>query len=238
MQPNPQGYNVTTETVSYPGNGGSADGFLARPNDGQQHLGVILVQEWWGLEPHIKDLAQQIANEGYVVLTPDFYHGKVVAEPNEAQKGAMTLNKDEAVAEIEQAIVYLRGRDDVEPKAVGMAGFCMGGMLTLRTAEQVSEQLACIAPFYPGGYNPTAEDMAKITVPILAIFGENDPSIPKSTRDNIANLIEQQEKDDSKVIVYPDAGHAFMNPTHGMGKPDAAADAFTELIAFFKQHLG
>ncbi len=70
MQPNPQGYNVTTETVSYPGNGGSADGFLARPNDGQQHPGVILVQEWWGLEPHIKDLAQQIANEGYIVLTP------------------------------------------------------------------------------------------------------------------------------------------------------------------------
>jgi len=149
----------------------------------------------------------------------------------------MTLNKDKAVTEIEQAIVYLRGRDDVEPKVVGMAGFCMGGMLTFRTAEKVSDQLACIAPFYPGYYNPTAEDMAKITVPILAIFGENDPSIPKSTRDNINSLLEQQGKD-YQLIVYPDAGHAFMNPAHGDGKPNAAADAFTELIAFFKRYLG
>ncbi len=238
MQPNPQGYNVTSETVSYSGNGGSADGFLARPNDGAQHPGVILVQEWWGIDTHIKDLVQQLANEGYIVLAPDLYHGKVVTEPDEAQKGAMELNKDQAVTEIGQAISYLSGRDDVEPKSLGMAGFCMGGMLTWHTAQKYNDHLTCIAPFYGGGYNPSAEDMAKITVPILAIFGENDQSIPKSTRDNIESLIEQQEKDDSKVIIYPNAGHAFMNPQHGMGNADAAADAWAELIAFFKNHLG
>ena len=236
MQPNPQGYNVTTETVSYPGNGGSADGFLARPKDGGQYPGVILVQEWWGIDSHIKDLVQQLANEGYIVLAPDLYHGKVVTEPDDAQKGMMALNKDQAVTEIGQAIAYLSGRDDIEPKALGMAGFCMGGMLTWRSAARYNDHLACIAPFY--GYNPSAEDVAKITVPILAIFGEDDQSSPKSTRDNVEQLIEQQEKDDSKVIVYTHAGHAFMNPQHGAGNADAAADAWAELIAFFKQHLG
>ncbi len=237
MQPKPNGYNTTTEVVSYPGNGGTADGFLARPYDGQPHPGVVLIQEAWGVEPHIKDLAQQVANEGFVVLAPDLYHGKVVTEPDEARKEVMALNMDKAVIEILQAIAYLRGRDDVEPKAVAMSGYCMGGMLTWRTAEVASDQLACIAPFYGGRYEPSAEDIAKITVPVLAIYGEDDQGIPKSAIENIENLLQQQEKN-YRVIVYPNAGHAFMNPDHGKGNADAAADAFAELIAFFKQYVG
>ena len=237
MQPNPQRLNVATEVVSYPGNGGSADGFLARPKDGQPHPGVILVQEAWGIEPHIKDLAQQVANEGYVVLAPDLYHGKVVTEPDEARKEVMALNMDKAVAEILQALAYLRGRDDVEPKAVAMAGFCMGGSLTWWTAEQASSLLACIAPFYGSRYNPTAADIALINVPVLAIYGADDQSTPKSAIEHIENLLQEQGKD-YRVLVYPNAGHAFMNPDHGRGNPEAAADAFAELIAFFKQHVG
>ncbi len=239
MQPNPQVYNTTTEVVSYPGNGGTADGFLARPNDGQPHPGVIVVQEAWGVEPHIKDLAQQIATEGYVVLAPDLYHGKVVTEPDDARKEAMALNMDKAVTEILQAIAYLRSRDDVEPKAVAMTGFCLGGLLTWKTAEAASNQLACIAPFYGvgGRYNPSAEDVAKITVPLMAVYGADDQGIPKSAIENIENLLQAQGKN-YRVLVYPNAGHAFMNPDHGKGNADAAADAFAELISFFKQYVG
>lgn len=236
MQPKPEGYNTNTETVSYPGNGGSADGFLARPNDGAQHPGVILIQEWWGIDSHIKDLAQQIANEGFIVLAPDLYHGKVVTEPDEAQKSMMTLNMDKAVKEIGQAIDYLSGRDDVAPESLGMTGFCMGGALTWKAAAEYNAALSCIAPFY--GYNPAAEAVAKITVPILAVFGEDDPATPKSTIENVENLVEQQGNGDSKVLVYANSGHAFLNPQHGAGNPETAADAFAELIAFLKNNLG
>lgn len=236
MQPKAQGYSVTTQTVSYPGNGGTADGFLARPDDGgAQHPGLILVQEWWGIDSHIKDLAQQIADEGYIVLAPDLYHGKVVTEPDEAKKSMMALNMPAAVKEIGQALSYLSGRDDVEPKAVAMIGFCMGGRLAWKAAEQFGGQVACVAPFY--GYNPDA-GAVKISVPILAVFGEDDPSTPKAVIENVQNIIDQQGNGNSKLLVYPNAGHAFMNPEHGMGNPAAAADAFAELIAFLKKNVG
>jgi carboxymethylenebutenolidase len=135
---------ISSGFVSFAGNDMTLDGYLTHPSDGQAHPGVILIQEWWGIEPHVKDLTERLARVGYVVLAPDLYHGRVVTEPDEAEKAMMALNKDVAVDEIIQAIGYLRGRSEVQPKQLGPTGFCMGGFLTWRTAERVGGVLAAI----------------------------------------------------------------------------------------------
>ena len=118
---------VSSGVVSFTGNSGTLAGYLARPDDGQAHPCVIMVQEGLGIEPHIQDLTERLARPGYVVLAPDLYQGQVVTEPDEASKASMALNKEKAVDEIIQAPGYLRRRDDVQPKQLRMTGFYMGG---------------------------------------------------------------------------------------------------------------
>ncbi len=230
-----QRHGVSSGFVSFSGDSGALGGYLTRPDDGQAHPGVILIQEWWGIEPHIQDLCGRLARAGYVVLAPDLYHGQVAAEPDEANKAMMALNKDTAVDEIIQALDYLRSRDDVQPKRLGMTGFCMGGLLTWRTAERVGGELAAIVPFYAGHYRPTAESIGGITAPALVIWGAADDSIPASDREEIIGLLTDADKT-FKAIIYP-AGHAFMNdqrPTHAR---ESAEDAWTELLSWFSRYL-
>lgn len=226
--------------VRYPAHGAagmqSLEGYLARPDDGKPHPGVIVIQEWWGLEPHVKSLAERLAHAGYVVLAPDLYHGKVVTEPNDAMKAMMALNLDRAVDEIQQAVDYLQSRDDVQPKKVGVVGFCMGGRLTWRVAERENGELAAIAPFYAGGFQPTAEDIQKVTAPALVVWGELDQGIPASQREHIEKSLRDEGKT-YKVLLYH-AGHAFMNDTHPTYEPSSANQAWSELLDWFKRYLG
>ena len=226
--------------VQYPAHGAAGrqplEGYLARPDDGGPHPGVIVIQEWWGLEPHVKSLAERLANAGYVALAPDLYHGKVATEPNDAMKSMMALNLDRAVDEIQQAIDYLQSRDDVQPKKVGVVGFCMGGRLTWRVAERENGELAAIAPFYAGGYQPTAEDIRRVTAPALVVWGERDQGIPASQREHVEKLLRQEGKT-YRVLLY-NAGHAFMNDTHPTYDQAAANQAWSELLDWLKRYLG
>ncbi|HLZ24375.1 MAG TPA: dienelactone hydrolase family protein [Ktedonobacterales bacterium] len=228
--------DVSVGTISYRSDGSTIDGYLARPSDGAAHPGVILIQEWWGIDSHIKELAERLARQGYIVLAPDLYHGKVVHEPDEAGKTMMALNMDNAVTEIRHGIDALQSRDDVAPKKLGIVGFCMGGYLAWKTAEAENGEIAALAAFYGAGYQPTADDIRKITAPVLAQFGDEDASIPEDHRRNIGTLLKQEGKI-HKVLVYH-AGHAFMNDQHGAGVPEAADQAWAELLAWFKQYLG
>jgi carboxymethylenebutenolidase len=233
----PQRHNGTSSSVvSYHVDGGSVDGYLALPNDGKSHPGVILIQEWWGIEPHIKELTDRLAREGYIVLAPDLYHGTVPAEPNDAAKAAMSLNYAAAVDEIRHGIDYLQSRDDVTPKQVGVVGFCMGGTLAWRTAELENGEVAAVAPFYAGRYSPGEQDIAKVTAPVLIVWGEHDHSISPGDRGRITQLLRQQSKT-HKVLLYP-AGHAFMNDRHASYDRSSAERAWSELLAWFKQYLG
>ena len=227
---------VSAGTVSYRSDGSTVDGYLARPSDGAAHPGVILIQEWWGIDSHVKELAERLARQGYVVLAPDIYHGKVVYEPDEAGKAMMALNQDNAITEIRHGIDYLQSRDDVAPKKLGLVGFCMGGFLAWKIAEAENGEIAAVAPFYGAGYQPSADDLRKITAPVLAQYGDQDGSIPADHRNHIATLLKQEGKT-HKVLVYH-AGHAFMNPEHGALVPEAADQAWAELVAWFKQYLG
>jgi len=228
---------VRTEMVDLKVNGDGAQAFVARLDDEAVRPGVVLIQEWWGLEPHIKELAQRLAAEGFVAAVPDLYHGKIATEPDDAQKMIMMIqgNVEKAVREVDGAIDSLIARPDVQPKKVGLIGFCVGGFVAYKTAEQ-SDKLAAVCPFYGAGYDPTPADVAKVQAPILAFYGEKDQSVPAAQIDKIRALFKDAGKD-YQALTYP-AGHAFVNPEHGMGDADSARDAWGKAIAFLKDHLG
>lgn len=118
---------VRTFNVELKVNGDGAYAFVAEPDDNAKHPGVVLIQEWWGIEPHIRDLAQKLATEGFVVTVPDLYHGKVATEPNDAQKMVMMMrgNVDRAAKEIISALDAVKAMPNVEPKKLGLIGFCV-----------------------------------------------------------------------------------------------------------------
>ena len=113
------------EMVKFPSNGHEGEGYLASPASGSGP-GVIVIQEWWGLVPHIKDVADRLATEGFVALSPDLYSGKTASEPDEAGKLMMELNIDEAARDMSGAVDYLIGLDAATGEKAGCVGFCVG----------------------------------------------------------------------------------------------------------------
>ena len=227
---------IRTSNVDLKGNGDGAYAYVAQPDDNAKHPGVVLIQEWWGIEPHIRDLAHKLAAEGFVVAVPDLFHGKVVTEPDEAQKMVMMIagNIDKAAREIIGALETVKAIPNVEPKKLGLMGFCVGGMLTLVVASRYPDLGAAVA-FYPGGYDPKPEDVAKINAPVLAFYGRRDPSIPMEQVDKIEKMFKAAGKDYTAKVY--DAGHAFINPAHGMGDERAAAEAWPLAVNFLKEKL-
>jgi carboxymethylenebutenolidase len=221
---------LRSETVHF---GEGPQGFFVRPDDDVARPGIVLIQEWWGIEPHVLELANRLATEGFAVVVPDLYHGQIATEPNDAQKLVMTVrgNIERVLGEVTLAADFLR---KTSPK-IGMMGFCMGGFVTYKMAEHYPH-LRAISPWYGGGYDPTPQDIANINAPILAIYGETDGGIPIAQVKKIEKLFgEAGKKGDFRI--YPNAGHAFNNPDHGMYVEDAAKDAWTRAVAFFKREL-
>jgi carboxymethylenebutenolidase len=228
---------LTQENIELESNGSRLTGLLVRPEGAGPWPGVVQIQEWWGIEPHVVEVAHRLAAEGFVVLVPDLYHGKVVTEPDEAQKAVMMLGGhiDRAVREIQVALETLQARSDVQPKRLGVMGFCVGGLLTWQVALRTPSVVGAAVPWYAGGFDPSPEQLADYGVPTLAIFGGQDHGIPPATVQKIEKIL--QGKAASRVLVYPEAGHAFLNPDHGMGHEESAKDAWPKAVAFLKDHL-
>jgi carboxymethylenebutenolidase len=209
----------STETVSFSSSSGNAEGVIARPGAGKP--GVIVVQEWWGIVPHIKDVASRFAQLGFVALAPDLYHGKSTLDAAEAQHLMQGLDWGRAAAELGGAIRHLR---EVEGcTTVGVVGFCMGGALSMIAATMPG--VNAYAAFY--GFPPRgAAPVEKITAPGLIFFGEHEShfSIP----DARAFAEAQRAKGvATELVVYPGAQHAFFNDTRTeVFQPAAANDAW------------
>src|SRR5437588_4493644 len=129
---------IRTSNVDLKVNGDGAYAYVAQPDDNAKHPGVVLIQEWWGIEPHIRDLAQKLAANGFVVAVPDLYHCKIATEPNDAQRMTMMIlgNADRAVKEITGALDTLKAMPNVEPKKLGLMGFCIGGFMAFVVASR------------------------------------------------------------------------------------------------------
>jgi carboxymethylenebutenolidase len=198
------------EMVSFPSNGDSCDGYLALPESGDGP-GVIVIQEWWGLVDHIKDLADRFAAEGFVALAPDFFHGATTDEPDQAQRLLMGLAMDRAAKDIQGAAQYLAGRDDVTGNGVGVVGFCMGGSLALWSGALADEVKVAVG-FYPAvpweKMSPTWGNYSNKSAMIHA--SEEDGT---SKADGIQTAVKgiQEAGGDVEVYDYPGSSHAFFN---------------------------
>ncbi|MGH7409213.1 MAG: dienelactone hydrolase family protein [Candidatus Methylomirabilales bacterium] len=220
----------TTTSVTFSSDAGQASGHLARPGKGKP--GVIVIQEWWGLVPHIKDVASRFAAQGYIALAPDLYHGKSTVEAAEAEHLMKGLDWGRAAKEIAGAVRYLR---EVEgAMRVGVTGFCMGGALTIIAATQPGvDAYAAFYGFPPAGAAP----LEKITAPGLIFFGEQEEffSVPDAKA-----FAEAQRKRgrECEVVIYPGAGHAFFNNDRPEAyRRDAANDAWRRALEHFGRQL-
>jgi carboxymethylenebutenolidase len=227
---------IRTRNVDLKVNGDGAYAFVAEPDDNAKHPGIVLIQEWWGIEPHIRDLAQKLAADGFVVAVPDLFHGKIVTEPNEAEKMVMMIagNIDNAAKEIIGALETVKAMPNVEPKKLGLMGFCVGGFMAYVVASRYSD-LGAVVPFYGAGYDPTPEDVAKVNAPVLANYGSRDESVPMEQIQKIERMYKAAGKD--FTVKMFDAGHAFINLSHGDGNEKAAAEAWPLAINFLKEKL-
>ncbi|MGW8252046.1 MAG: dienelactone hydrolase family protein [Anaerolineales bacterium] len=220
--------------VDFPSNEHTTPGYLAVPEGAGRYPGLVVIQEWWGLVPHIKDVAKRFAGEGFVALAPDLYHGQAASEPDEARKLSMELDRERAVAEILAALAYLQSLDKVAPKKIGVVGFCMGGSLTVATAA-ASQEVGAAVVFY--GMPRDLDIVDTIQAPLLGLYGEQDHGIPVDLVRSFESKL-QEVGVDHEVQIYPNAGHAFFNDTRPhIYQPQAAQDAWQRTLDWFTRHL-
>jgi len=223
------------EMVEFPFAGGNTRGYLSVPRSGTGP-GVIVIQEWWGLVDHIKDVCDRFAGEGFVALAPDLYHGKTAKSPDEAGKLMMALRIDQAEQDLSGAIEYLATLDSTTSEKVGVVGFCMGGALSLYTATKNPHVGACVV-FY-GGHPNVKPDLPNLHAPVLGLYAARDGFV---TPDSVHQL-ESKLKELGKQIeahIYPGTDHAFFNDTRPeVYNADAADDAWRRTVQFLRKHLG
>lgn len=221
------------ETVTFPGNGGDVQGYLSVPDTLARSPGVIVVQEWWGLVPHIKDVADRFAREGYIALAPDLYHGRSTTEPDEAEKLMLDMQREAAERELRAATRFLAEHPMCTGR-VGTVGFCLGGGLSLLAACTNAAVTACV-DFYgvlPGG----RPECSRLAAPVLGLFGERDPWVPPDAVQQLEGELRAMGKT-VETVVYPGADHAFFNDTAPSYDPNAAADAWRRTLEWFNRYL-
>jgi carboxymethylenebutenolidase len=221
------------EMVTFPSNGGQAEGYLAKPASGSGP-GVVVIQEWWGLNDNIKSICDDLAGEGFVAVAPDLYHGKTTAEPDEAGKLMMSLKMEEAAKEMSGAVDYLVGLDAATGNKVGSVGFCMGGGLSLILASLNSQVGACVVYY---GVLPTQPDLSNVEAPVLGHFAEHDdwasPATARELESKLKGLGKQVE-----FHIYPGTSHGFFNNTRPeVHNPDASKQSWERTLAFYRDYL-
>ena len=221
--------------IEFQANGGTAPGYLAVPESGKGP-GVVVLQEWWGLEDHIKDVCERFAREGFLALAPDLFRGETTDQPDEAQQKMMAMSMDQAEKDMRGAVDYLADHEGFEGSGVGAVGFCLGGGLAV-WAGTINPKVKAVVSYYyvmPHG----KPDFSKLQAPVLGHFGTGDDFV--SVDD--AKALEQEISDagaDVRFEFYEGAGHAFFNDTDRLGTHDEehARRSWERTVSFFREHL-
>ena len=224
------------QNVTFDSSGSQAHGYLARPPSGQGP-GVIVIQEWWGLDDHIASVADRLAAEGFVVLAPDLYGGRVTHDSDEAGKMMSEMSVEDAVSKLSGSIDYLLAQDDVTSATVGAIGFCMGGGFVLALAAQQGDRISAAVPFY--GVGPAVPDSyTGITAAVQGHYGENDGFYPVEQAQQLEEQIRHETGTEVTFYYYP-AGHAFLNEKDRLGtyEPDSAGLAWGRAVEFLHQKV-
>lgn len=221
------------EMVKFRANGRETEGYLATPPGGKGP-GVVVIQEWWGLVPHIKSICDRLANERFVALAPDLFHGKTTKSPDEAGKMMMALRIDEAEKDLHGGIQYLKAHVAISPKKIGTIGFCMGGALSLFAASKNPEVDACVV-FY-GGHPNVKPDLQNLRAPVLGLYAAKDtfvsPDVVRQLDAELRRLGKRHE-----FHTYPNVDHAFFNETGKNYDATAAEDAWRRAVEFLSREL-
>jgi carboxymethylenebutenolidase len=228
------------ENVEFPSNGNTAGGYLATAKEGAGP-GVIVLQEWWGLDSYIKGVCDELADEGFTALAPDLYHGQI-AKHTEMDKAAELMNSlppDQAARDMAGAVDFLLGHESVRGHTVGVVGYCMGGMLALVLAAQQGDRIGAVVSYYGAPLGDMEPDWSKLSGPVLIHVAENDEFFKPDAIEELAGRLTGMGKDVT-IHVYPGTGHAFALDHNALGThdPDSARTAWVRTLEFLRKHLG
>jgi carboxymethylenebutenolidase len=226
---------LTRESVQYHSN---ATGYLVYPENSTGTLpGVVMVHEWWGLNQNIKNMAETLASEGYVVLAADMYGGEVATESSRAGQlaGSVRNNTEEAMANLNSAVAHLSSLSNVDSSRIATLGWCFGGSQTMQHALNTQQPLAATVIYY-GNLVTDQQEVAKITWPVLGVFGAEDQSIPVATVDQFKAALDANNIS-NEVYVYDGVGHAFANPSGDNYAPEETEDAWNKTVSFLERHV-
>ena len=221
------------EKVQFPSNSHTCEGYLTVPPAGRG-AAVVVIQEWWGLVPHIEDVVDRFAAGGFLAMAPDLYHGKTTKSPDDAAKLLMELDGERAEREIAGAGEFLLSHPACTTKRFGVVGFCMGGALAQYAATK-NPKVGAAVSFY-GGFKKLPIVWENLSAPLLLIYGDQDKGVPASTGVELAKRLNALGKD-LKVAIYS-AQHAFFNDSRPeVYNKKSAEDAWNKTITLFRQSL-
>lgn len=228
------GYLVYPENISTQGGGGGGG------NESTSKLpGVVIIHEWWGLNDQIRNMADELAKEGYAVLAVDLYNGKVAASPDEAMSmvTAARDNQNESNSNMIAAVDYLKSLENVDSSKIVSVGWCFGGGQALQlalNADQANPMAATV--LYYGNLVTDQQQLSKLKGPVLGIFGSEDQSIPVSEVKKFEEALNANNIT-NEIYVYEGVGHAFANPTGESFAPAELKDAWQKTVEFLNSHV-
>jgi carboxymethylenebutenolidase len=229
---------VNSREVSYPGKACTLKGFVAEPAGGAgPRPAVIVVQEWWGLDDHIKDVARRFAAEGYFAAAPDLYSRqgyKVTKDPNVAGQLMEGLKQSDGIDDLLSTINWIKTQSSAQATRIGVIGFCMGGSYAT-LLPCVSRDIKAAAPFY--GEIPPDDKLRNLNCPIFYAYGENDGWIQRKDVDRLAAALKKFNKPGA-TQVYAGCSHGFFNDTRAdVYSAKDAKDAWARSLSLFEQNL-
>lgn len=228
---------LVSHDVNFPGKACQLKAFVARHSGGGARPAVIVVQEWWGLDDHIRDVTRRLAQEGYFAVAPDLYSRqghKVTKDPNIAGELMSKLDKAEGIDDLLSTVAWIKEQKEADGAHIGVIGFCMGGSYAM-LLPCVSKDIKAAAPFY--GEVPSDERLRDLNCPVFYAYGENDGWITRADVDRLAAALKKFNKP-GEVKTYKGCSHGFFNDTRkDVYAPNEARDAWQKSLALFKQNL-
>jgi carboxymethylenebutenolidase len=228
------------ETVEFRSNGRNASGYFVTPSS-RSGPGVLVIQEWWGLDSGIKEMADRLGTAGFVALAPDLYHGELAGHTEMDKAGHLmqSLPPERAARDMSGAVDYLSNHSAVTSKGIGVVGFCMGGMLSFIIAANRPDKVKAVVPFYGFPQGEAQPDYSKIMASISGHMAEQDDFFPPAAARELEAKLRGMGKN-ATLTVHPGTGHAFMAPHNALGTLNAAlaARVWPEVISFLRKTLG
>ncbi len=201
--------------------------------------GIVMIHEWWGLNENIKNMANSLAKEGYVVLAVDLYNGQVTGSPDIAKTlmSKVRNNPTEAISNLQSAVRYLASLENVNSSKIASLGWCFGGGQSLQLALNTESDYPLAATIiYYGNLVSDQESISKIKWPVLGIFGDQDQSISVNDVKNFEKVLTSTGIP-NEIYIYEGVGHAFANPSGDNYAPKETAHAWQKTLDFLNKYM-